>query len=145
MRVTGTWYTQSGIGTAKQTRGRCSLFIDKRVGEKYEYITLELFLLLMTSLFTFYHCFTFCYHFLLFSCYWHQPVPYIYFTLPHIFLPFVTLPYLTFCLLLPYLTLRLTLPYDISYFTFSLALPYILTYLTSYLTFCITLPYLRCV
>ncbi len=131
-----------------------------RPWSSYEYIAPELFLLLMTSLFTF------PYHFLSFSCYWRPPVPYIYLTLPHISLPFVTLhltlpylisylslpyilPYLTYVLpfvtlpyLTSYLTLLLTLPYHISYLTFCLALPYILTYLTSYLTFCITLPYL---
>ncbi len=92
--------------------------------------------------------FTFRYHFLSFSCYWRRPITYIYLTLPHIFLPFVTLhltlpylisylslpylvPYLTFCLLLPYLTLHLTIPYFLPYLTISLTLHFALPYLTS--------------
>ncbi len=94
------------------------------------------------------------------SCYWRQLVPYIYLTLPLIFLPFVTLhltlpylisylslpylvPYLTFCLTFPYLTLHfafryLTLPYVLPYLT----LPYFLLYLTISLTLHFALPYL---
>ncbi len=96
-----------------------------------EYIAPELFLLLMTSLFAFYHCLLSPIIF----CRFHViGVPYIYFTsylptfcylasyltLPHI------LPYLTFCLTLPYLTFCLSLPY--------LTLPYVLPYLTLHLT-----------
>ncbi len=115
-----------------------------------EYVTPELFLLLMTSLFTF------RYHFLSFSCYWCWLVPYIYLTSPHIFLPFITLhltlpylispfvtltctlPYLTFCLTLLYLTFCLSLPY----LTLHLTIPYFLPYLTISLTLHFALPYL---
>ncbi len=108
------------------------------IGRKYlhECIPSELFLLLMTSLFTFH------YHFLSFSCYWRRPVPNIYLTLPHIFLPFITLhltlPYLISYLSLPYLTFCLTLRFTFRYLT----LPYILPYLSSYLTLPYLLPYI---
>ncbi len=63
--------------------------------------------------------FTFRYHFLSFSCYWHR--------LYHTF----TLPYLISYLSLPYI-----LPYHVPY-------PYLtFHYLTFYLTLCFALPYL---
>ncbi len=93
-----------------------------------EYIHPELFLLLMTSLFTFH------YHFLWFSCYWRRPVPYIFLTLPHIFLSFVTLH-----LILPYLISYLSLPYLVPYLTLHFALPYLTLHFAFHY---LTLPYL---
>ncbi len=113
------------------------------VAQSKTYIIPELFLLLMTSLFTF------RYHFLSFSCYWCRPVSYIYLTLPHIFLPFVTyiLPNLTSYFTFRYLTLYLTLPYILPYLTLRFAfrcltLSYVLPYLTISLTLHFALPYL---
>ncbi len=93
--------------------------------------------------------FTFHQQFLSFSCYWCRPVPYIYLTLPHIFLPFVilhlTLPYLISYLSLStsYFTLPYILPYLALHFAFRyLTLPYFLPYLTIFLTLHFALPYL---
>ncbi len=75
--------------------------------------------------------FTFRYHFLSFVIFMllASALPYIYLTLPHTFLPFVTLH-----LTLPYLTLYLTSPYVLPYLTLHFTLPYFLPYILPYLT-----------
>ncbi len=73
--------------------------------------------------------FTFHYHFLLFSCYWPRPVPYIYLTLP-LTLPYL-ISYLTLRFAFCYLPLHLTLPYFLPNLTISLTLHFALPYLTS--------------
>ncbi len=118
----------------------------------YKYIDPELFLLLMTSLFTFYGVYFLISFFVVFVLL-ASSLSYIYLTLsctlPHI-LPFVTLhptlpfilPYhtlpLTLRFALPYLTLRLTLPITLHFALSYLTLPY----LSSYITLPRTLPYL---
>ncbi len=100
--------------------------------QRHEYVAPELFLLLMTTLFTFYHCLLSTIIF----CRFHViGIPHPTFTLPYLISSFLSLPYLvpylTFCLSLPYLTLHLTLPYFVPYLTMSPTLHFALPYLTS--------------
>ncbi len=130
----------------------CHSYFRQRIHRSWAVFVVDYVIVYFLSLFTF------RYRFLSVSCYWRPP-PYIYLTLPHIFLPFVTLPctlpyvlpyilhYLTLPYLLPYilpcLTLHLSLPYLLPYILPYLTLPYFtltLPHLTSYLTFCLTLP-----
>ncbi len=119
----------------------------------YEYIAPELFLLLMTSLFTFYH-------FLLSSIIFYRfhvigVGPYPTFTLPYFISSYLSLPYILPYLisylllpyLVPYLKLHFALPYPTLCFAFRylilhLTLPYFLPYLTISLTLHFALPYL---
>ncbi len=118
----------------------------------YKYIAPELYSLLMTSLFTFYHCLLSPIIFYRFHVIGVGPYPT--FTLPYLIfsylslsyiLPYLTsyltfryltlhfaLPYLTLCFAFRYLTLCLTLPYLL---TLHLNLPYLLPYILPYLTF----------
>ncbi len=101
------------------------------VGGDYEYITPELFLLLMTSLFTFYHCLLSAIIF----CHFHVigVGPYPTFTLPYLISSYLLLPYI-----LPYLTSYLpTFRYLTSYLTLPhIFLPFVTLHLTlPHLTF----------
>ncbi len=103
---------------------------------RHEYIVPELFLLLMTSLFTFYHCLLSTIIFCRFR---------VIGILCTLHLPYLT-PYCTLPLILPFVTLHLTLPYILTHIlpfvTLYLTLSYLIPYVTFYLTLCLTLPYL---
>ncbi len=107
-----------------------------------EYIAPELFLLLIISLFTFYHCLLYAIIFCRFHVIGVGPYPtFILHCL--MFLPFIslhlTLPYLIYYLSLPYLVPYLTLHFALPYLTFCLSLPY---FTLPYILPCLTLPYL---
>ncbi len=157
--------TYSKIASSSYNQHTLSILCNIWKHNRYEYIAPELFLLLITSLFTFYQCLlstllalvgTLHLPYLTFISS-HLSLPYIlpyltsyltfryltlyltlHFALPYL-MPFITLPYLTFYLTLPYhISFCLTLPYLVPYLTFCLTLPY----LTSYLTIHFALPYL---
>ncbi len=106
-----------------------------------EYIAPELFLLLMTSLFTFYHfllsAIIFCRFHLIGGLYPTFTLPYCVSSSFRYLTSYLTSD-LTFCYLTLYLTLPYILPYLTLRFAFYLTLPYVLPYLTPFLT----LPYL---
>ncbi len=110
----------------------------------YEYIAPELFLLLMTALFTFYHCLLstiifYRFHVIGVDLYPTFTLPYL---IPsYLLLPY-TIPYFTSYLTFRYLTLYLTLHFAFCYLTLPYLLPYILPCFTLHLNLPYLLPYI---